>query len=226
MGEPLFYLVAFGLGMGSYMGLFGGKSYLYFLVPGIVTTSVMLASTFECLYGTFVKIVHEKIYDSIIVTPISAEDAVAGDILWGTFRGMISGILMIMAGAILGVAPASLWGIIVLILLLALVGLMFGSFAMIVTSFAPNFDFFNYYSELLIMPMFFFSGIFFPIDKMPEAVKIIAQIFPLYHAVSISRAAYSGIFDPMMFANIAFMLILWVIAFYFALIFMKRRLIK
>ncbi len=76
--EPLFYLVTFGIGMGAYMGQFGGRSYLFFLVPGVIITSVMMSATFECLYGTFVKMIHEHLYDSLIATPVSAEDAVAG----------------------------------------------------------------------------------------------------------------------------------------------------
>nr|HPH45163.1 ABC transporter permease [Candidatus Aminicenantes bacterium] len=79
--QPVFYLVTFGIGMGAYMGAFGGKSYLFFLVPGVLISSVMMSSTFECLYGAFVKMIHEKLYDSLIATPVSAEDAVAGDIL-------------------------------------------------------------------------------------------------------------------------------------------------
>ena len=56
--EPLFYLITFGIGMGAYMGAFGGKPYLDFLVPGVLVSAVMMSSSFECLYGTYIKIVH------------------------------------------------------------------------------------------------------------------------------------------------------------------------
>ena len=62
------------------------------------------------------------------------------------------------------------------------VGILFGSLAMIVTSFAPNFDFFNYYTELVITPMLFFSGVFFPLDNFPGWMKTLAQFMPLTHA--------------------------------------------
>ncbi|MCK7477313.1 MAG: hypothetical protein M0C28_07320 [Candidatus Moduliflexus flocculans] len=104
--EPLFYLITFGIGMGAYMGAFGGKPYLHFLVPGVLTTAVMMSSSFECLYGTYIKIVHEKVYDSLIATPVSADEAVAGDILWGSFRGLVSGTLMMTVALAMGVAPA------------------------------------------------------------------------------------------------------------------------
>ena len=68
--EPLFYLVTFGVGMGAYMGAFGGKPYLDFLVPGVLASAAMMAASFECLYGTYVKIVHEKVYDSLVATPV------------------------------------------------------------------------------------------------------------------------------------------------------------
>ncbi|MBP1769308.1 MAG: ABC-type multi-drug transport system permease component [Candidatus Aminicenantes bacterium] len=117
--EPLFYLITFGIGMGAYMGAFGGKPYLHFLVPGVLATAVMMSSSFECLYGTYIKIVHEKVYESLIATPVSADEAVAGDILWGSFRGLISGSLMMIVALFMGVAPASP-GRFVLLLVLAI----------------------------------------------------------------------------------------------------------
>ena len=97
---------------------------------------------------------------------------------------------------------------------------------MIVSSFAPNFDFFNYYSELVITPMFFFSGVFFPLDKMPEAVKTISLLFPLTHAVVLSRAIFAGTFSFGLILNLLAILVPTVVLFYLGIFFMKRRLIK
>ncbi|HTY13423.1 MAG TPA: ABC transporter permease [Candidatus Omnitrophota bacterium] len=226
LGEPLLYLIAMGLGLGAYMGLFGGKSYLSFLVPGMLITSVMLASAFECLYGTFVRMIHEKMFDEFLVTPVSAEDIVTGDIIWAVMRGMVSGLLMLMVSVLLGIHPASNWGYLMVVVLMAAVGFLFASLSMIVTSFAPNFDFFNYYTELFLTPMFFFAGVFFPLDKMPAAVKLITQLLPLTHAVKISRAIYNGTFEPFLLARFAALLIAGAVLYFFALYFMKRRLIK
>jgi lipooligosaccharide transport system permease protein len=224
--EPLFYLVTFGIGMGAYIGYFGGKPYLNFLVPGVLVASVMLSSTFECLYGTFVKMIHEKIFDSLIATPVSAEDAVAGDIIWGAFRGMISGTLMMTVAVLMGVAPASVLSLLFLLALMLLTGLLFASLAMIVTSVSPSFDFFNYYTELIITPMLFFSGVFFPLDRFPGWMKTFSQFLPLTHAVKISRAVYSGTFDSGLIWSFMVILGLEGIAFFIALKSMKRRLIK
>ncbi|MCK7473221.1 MAG: ABC transporter permease [Rhodopseudomonas palustris] len=72
------------------------------------------------------------------------------------------------------------------------VGVLFGSLAMIVTSFAPNFDFFSYYSELVITPMLFFSGVFFPLDKFPGWMKTLAAV----HAPDPRRFASRGRSSP------------------------------
>lgn len=224
--EPLFYLVTFGIGMGAYVGYFGGKPYLHFLVPGVLVASVMLSSTFECLYGTFVKMIHEKIFDSLIATPVSAEDAVAGDIVWGAFRGMISGTLMMTVAVLMGVPPPSIFSLLLLLILMLLTGLLFASLAMIVTSVSPSFDFFNYYTELIITPMLFFSGVFFPLDRFPGWMKTFSQFLPLTHAVKISRAVYSGAYDGGLVWSFVVILGLEMIAFFIALKSMKRRLIK
>lgn len=226
IGQPLFYLLTFGIGLGAYMGSFGGKPYLHFLVPGVLVSSVMLSASFECLYGTFVKVVHERLYDSLVATPVSAEDAVAGDIAWGAFRGLIGGALMLGVAVVMGIFPASVVSVVLLLVLMVFVGVLFGSLAMIVTSFAPNFDFFNYYTELVITPMLFFSGVFFPLDRFPEWMKTFALFLPLTHAVNISRAAFAGQVAPGLALDFLVLVALEVAAFYTGIRLMKRRLIK
>jgi lipooligosaccharide transport system permease protein len=212
--------------MGAYMGQFGGKPYLYFLVPGVLVSSVMMSSTFECLYGTFVKMIHEKLYDSLIATPVSAEDAVAGDIAWAVFRGLVSGSLMMLVAILMGILPGSLISSLLLLLLMIFVGILFASLAMIVTSVSPSFDFFNYYTELIITPMLFFSGVFFPLDRFPAWMKTLSNFMPLTHAVKISRAVFSGEYESGLILNFLVILVLEMIAFYIGIKMMKRRLIK
>jgi len=226
LGQPLFYLLTFGIGMGAYMGYIGGKPYLQFLVPGVLISSVMLSSTFECLYDTFVKMVHERLYDSLIATPASVEDVVAGDIVWGAFRGILSGALMMVVAMCMGVLPASLASAILLLALMVFVGVLFSSLAMIVTSFAQNFDFFSFYTELVITPMLFFSGVFFPLDKFPQWVKTFAQFLPLTHAVELSRAIFTGNPKPGLAWNFAVLLMVEIAAFAIGIKLMKRRLIN
>ncbi|MEN6559650.1 MAG: ABC transporter permease [Acidobacteriota bacterium] len=224
--EPLFYLVTFGIGMGAYMGAFGGKPYLDFLVPGVLASTAMMSASFECLYGTYVKIVHERVYDSLIATPVSADDAVAGDIAWGSFRGLISGGLMMIVALFMGVAPAAAWRAAVLVVFMIFVGVLFGSLAMIVTSISPSFDFFSYYTELVITPMLFFSGVFFPLDHFPAWMKVLAEFLPLTHAVRISRAVFTGDSAPGLGWSLLLLVVMAAAAFLVSTRMMRKRLIK
>ncbi len=224
--EPLFYLVTFGIGMGAYMGYFGGKPYLHYLVPGVLVSAVMMSSSFECLYGTFVKMIHEKLYDALIATPVSAEDAVAGDILWGACRGLVSGTLMMSVAALMGILPASVPRALGLLLFMIFIGVLFGSLATIITSISPSFDFFSYYTELVITPMLFFSGVFFPLDRFPSWMKTLSEFLPLTHAVKISRAVFSGDPAPGLGWSLLLLFALEAVAFTVGVKMMKRRLIK
>jgi lipooligosaccharide transport system permease protein len=224
--EPLFYLVTFGIGMGAYMGYFGGKPYLHYLVPGVLVSSVMMSSSFECLYGSFVKMVHEKLYDALIATPVSAEDAVAGDILWGASRGLVSGALMMIVAAVMGILPASVPRALALLVFMIFIGVLFGSLATIVTSVSPSFDFFSYYTELVITPMLFFSGVFFPLDRFPPWMRTLSEFLPLTHAVRISRSLFSGEPGSGLGWRVLLLVVLEAIAFSVGVKMMKRRLIK
>ncbi len=224
--EPLFYLVTFGIGMGAYMGYFGGKPYLHYLVPGVLVSSVMMSSSFECLYGTFVKMIHEKLYDALIATPVSAEDAVAGDILWGASRGLVSGTLMMAVAAVMGILPASVPRAAGLLVFMVFIGILFGSLATIVTSISPSFDFFSYYTELVITPMLFFSGVFFPLDRFPGWMRTLSEFLPLTHAVKISRALFSGEAVAGLGWRLLLLVVLEAAAFTAGVKMMKRRLIK
>jgi len=170
--------------------------------------------------------IHEKLYDSLIATPVSAEDAVAGDIAWGAFRGLVSGGLMMIVALVMGVAPAAAWRALVLVLFMIFIGVLFGSLAMIVTSVAPSFDFFSYYTELVITPMLFFSGVFFPLDNFPGWMKTLAEFLPLTHAVRISRAVFTGEAAAGIGWGIAGLAALAAVVFTISARMMRKRLIK
>jgi lipooligosaccharide transport system permease protein len=133
---------------------------------------------------------------------------------------------MITVAIIMGILPVSLASILVLLILMLFVGILFSSLAMIVTSCAPNFDFFNYYSELVITPMLFFSGVFFPLDRFPGWMKTLSLFMPLTHAVAICRGVFSGEYSRQLLFHFLVIFILEVIAFYLGIKLMKKRLIK
>jgi len=224
LGEPLLYLVAMGIGLGSYMGLINGQPYLNFIGPGLLVSSAMFAASYECTFGAFVRMTMEKVYNAQLVTPLSVEEVVAGEILWGITRSMFSGIIMFVVLIFFGIC--SLPQLPLLLILWLLLGFIASSLAMVVTAYAPNFDFFTYYMELFVAPMFLFSGIFFPLDKMPEIVKVIGQFLPLTHAVVLSRAIVNGPLTLSLIWNVVALVVPGFLFFIWALAQMKRRLIK
>jgi lipooligosaccharide transport system permease protein len=103
-------------------------------------------------------------------------------------------------------------------------GVLFSSIAILYTSLVPSFYSFNYYFTLFITPMFFFSGVFFPLSNFPEIVQNISLIIPLTPVVQISRALVSGEFSPNLLISLAIIIVLSAIFFLISMITMRRRL--
>jgi len=224
LGDPVLYLVAMGFGLGSFLGTMGGVSYVQFLAPGIIVSAAMFAATYECTYMSFLKMIHLKTYDAIIVTPVNIEDVVVGDIAWGTSKALFSAGIMCAVVAACGLMHSA-WALL-LPLLILIVGFFFSSLGMLVTSTCPNFDYFSYFFELFITPLFFFSGIFFPLDHFPRWLLLVAHCSPLTHAVELSRAMIMGYRPPHLLASVSILVIPAIFLFYASIVRMKKRIIK
>jgi lipooligosaccharide transport system permease protein len=222
--EPLLFLLALGFGLGLFVGEIGGVSYPQFLAPGILSSSAMFAASYECTYSTFVRMIFQKTFDAVLSTPVSVEDIVLGEVLWGATKSLISGACIFIVIFAMGLArPESAA---VVLPALVLVGLMFSSLSMFFTSIVPSIDSFNYYFTLLVSPMFLLSGVFFPIDSLPAIVHKLAWLLPLTHAVNVIRPAVLGQYSWSFAAEFAWMAIFTVICFTIAMVLMKRRLIQ
>ena len=222
--EPLLFLIALGYGLGVYVLPIAGQNYLQFIAPGILAQAVMFSSSFECLYGSFIRMDYQKTFDAMIATPLSIDDVITGEILWGTTRGLISGIAVLLMVGALGLLPSPLAP---LALLVAVLGAFtFAALGMVFTSIAPSINFFNYAYTLFLAPMFLFSGVFFPISRLPDLAQRLAWFSPLAHIVTPARALVSGQFEAGMFSDLVWLLVLGLGAYFVALARMRRRLIK
>jgi lipooligosaccharide transport system permease protein len=188
--EPVLYLVALGIGLGAFVREINGVPYIKFIAPGIVASSAMFAATYECSYGTYVRMTYQKTFDAILVTPVNIDDLIAGELIWGATKSMLYGTIIIIVISLFGLVDSPL--IILAIPLLFGVGLIFAEISVIFTAVVPGIDSFNYFFTLFMTPMFLFSGIFFPLDSLPPAVARIAFFTPLYHMVNILRAFAAG----------------------------------
>ena len=223
--EPILYLAAMGLGLGLFIQNVDGVPYIKFIAPGLVAVSMMNAAFYECTYGSYVRMYFQKTFDAIIATPVSAEEVIAGEILWGATRSLIS------TSIVLAVITA--WGLIDSLLFLLvipfsfLVGLLFASLAMCCTALVRNIDTFNYPFFLFITPMFLFSGTFFPITILPQPVQLFAQLFlPLTHSVNITRALTLGQIGISIIPSLLWLSVVSVFFFILAVNLMVKRLVK
>jgi len=223
--EPLFYLLGLGFGLGAFVQPQEGLPYIVFIAPALVASSMMTSSFFECTYGSFVRMYYQKTFDAIIATPLSLEEVIAGELLWGATKSFINSSIVLVVILLLGLAYSPFF---LLILPLSfLVGLFFAAIAMCFTAITPNIDSFNYPTILFTTPMFILSGTFFSISALPEAVQVIANLFfPLTHAVALTRALAVGRLSTRLLLNLSWLLVTTPFFFVLSINLMKKRLIK
>jgi lipooligosaccharide transport system permease protein len=224
--EPILYLLALGFGLGALVQNIGNISYVSFIAPALIANSVMTGAFFECTYASFVRMYYQKTFDAIIATPVSVEEVIAGELLWGATRATINSMIVLAVVAAFGLIASPLFPLMIVLSFVG--GLMFAGIGMCFTALAPNIDFFNYPSFLLITPMFLLSGTFFPLSQLPQAAQVAAlAALPLTHVVNISRSLILGTIDMnYILLGIAWISVATVVFFILSVNLMKKRLIK
>ncbi len=192
IAEPLMWLVAFGYGMGALVGTVKVGStqvpYILFLASGSICMSAMQAASFEALYSAFSRMHVQKTWDGIMNAPVNLDDIVLAEMLWAAFKSLftVTAILGVMLALGISYSPKLLvaWPV------LLGVGITFSCIALIFNALAKGYDFFTYYFTLFLTPMMFLSGIFFPLEQLPEVVRTISQWLPLTNAVELVRPLF------------------------------------
>jgi lipooligosaccharide transport system permease protein len=226
--EPLFYLLAFGLGLGALVGTIrqGGVDITYtaFIAPALIAVNIMNNAFFENTYGSFVRMYYHKTFDAMMATPLTVNEIIAGEILWGATKSVIA--TMIMRVVISGFGLISYPAGLLLIPLSFFGGMAFGAVGMFFTAITRHIDLFNLPFFLFITPMFLFSGTFFPIGNLPQEAQALALILPLTHLVGAARSICLGHFDGMMLWQLGYLALVSMVFFPVSLYMMRRRLIK
>lgn len=224
IAEPLITLVAFGYGLGSMIGRIDGLPYVTYLASGSIAVSCALAATFEALYSAFSRMHVQKTWESIMNAPIALDDIVFAEMLWAAFKSMFSvGAIMIVI-AVLNISRAP--SMVLALPVLAFVGVTFASIALVFNALARGYDFFTYYFTLMLTPMTFLSGVYFPIEQMPAWLQAFAHVLPLTAAVELVRPLMIGEMPASWFAPIAVLAAYAVGGYYLALVLTRRRFFK
>ena len=222
--EPLIFLTAIGFGLGGYIENIGDLSYAEFFAPGVVAVQATFHATFDSTYGAYMRMETHHIYEAVLYTPMGPGDIVVGEVMWSATRAMVAGTAVLTFAAIFGLVDSPL--AILAIPTAYLIGVTIGSIAMIVTATATTIGAMNNFFTLFLIPMIYVSGVFFPLDRLPDAVQKAAWILPLTPSAALTRALVTG--------DTSWYMLLWVlelvgfavVALYIATFFMRRRLIK
>ncbi len=174
--EPLITLVALGLGLGGFVELGGGRSYIDFIAPGMLAVFPMWIAAAEMGWGSFFRMDSQRTFDAMIATPTSVDDVTTGEILWGATRGCISICYVMVMVLILGAIESPL--AILILPLSFLPGLMFAAIALCYTAIARNVSSLNYFFAVYITPQYWLAGVFFPLDQLPGWVQTVAWFTP------------------------------------------------
>jgi lipooligosaccharide transport system permease protein len=222
--EPLIFLAGIGLGMNMYIKEMDGIPYFTFLATGLPITAAMFTAAFECSYGTFIRLEFDKVYDGMLAAPLSVKDLLIGEILWAGSKGFFFSLAVILVVAAFGMVPLP-WSLSTPIIGF-LTGVMFASLSLLITSFVSNINHFNFYFTGFLSPMFFFSGVVFPLDNLPLSIRWMAEIFPLTHSVRLTRSFDLGTFSPVLIADVLFIVTFTFVLGWFAIKRLKGKLIK
>ncbi len=223
--EPLIFLAGIGLGLGKYIAEpVGGLKYIEFLGTGLLVTTAMFTSAFECSFGTFIRLEFEKVYDGMLAAPMTVNNLIVGEILWAGSKGFFFSfaVLCILSAFGITTLPYSL--------LSPFIGfftaVMFAALSLLITSFVKTINHFNFYFTGFISPMFFFSGVVFPIENLPSFVRPIAEILPLTHSARLVRAVCANSYHPALLLDLLYIAVFILVVGWFAIKRLKKRLLN
>jgi lipooligosaccharide transport system permease protein len=188
--NPLLYLGALGVGLGSFIAAqdtsaLGGVTYLQFLGPGLLGAACMQTASFEATFPIMGKISWRRNYEAMLSAPLSVRDLVVGEVSWMTVRLTTMALSFMVILTLFGIptSPLAVLGIPAAVL----TGLAFFTAVMAFTATQKNDSGFAAMFRFVMNPLFLFSGTFFPVDRLPDAIEFVAALTPLYHGVALIR---------------------------------------
>lgn len=223
--EPLLFLAGIGLGLSKYVtGTMDGLRYIEFLGTGLLMTSAMFTASFECTFGTFIRLEFEKVYDGMLAAPITVNNLIIGEIIWAASKGFFFSFAVLCILMIFQIItlPYSLFVPFIGFITAA----MFATLAMLITSYVKTINHFNFYFTGLLSPMFFFSGVVFPVSDLPAKIRPFAEIFPLTHSVRLARAVCTSRYSPYLLLDLLYIIIFTLVIGYFAVARLRKRMIN
>jgi lipooligosaccharide transport system permease protein len=224
--EPLFYLLGIGFGVGGFIGAVtqNGQHFRYavFVAPALMATSVMNGAIAETAFNFFGKLKYMHLYDAVLATPLGPGDVALGEVTWALTRGSLYALAFLVIMAALGLVP-SLWAILALPAAM-LIGFSFSAAGTAVATYVRTWQDFDIVLTV-VLPLFLFSGTFYPITLYPAWAQLLVQLTPLYHAVDLLRGLTTGALSPWLIVDIAYLTALAGVALSIAALRIRRLLL-
>jgi len=193
--QPTLFLFALGTGVGAMVDaggarLPGGVTYAEFLAPGLLAAAAMQAAAFESSYPVLAKLTWSRNYEAIMATPMRVGDVVVGELAWMAVRLSTIAAAFISIMTAFGIPRSPL--VLLAVPAVVLTGVAFASLILSYAATLKNSSTFNVMFRFIITPLFLFSGVFFPIERLPDPLERAAWATPLYHGVELVRGLTLG----------------------------------
>jgi len=189
VADPALIMVSLGLGLGSYVTNVDGMTYMQFLAPGLTIATALFTSFFESSYGFYVRMTFENVFKAMLTTPMGVTEIVVGEMIWVGLKGAVMAVGVGVVLALFGLMQNP-WLIPLLSVVGFIVAIPCGAMGLLSSAMVRNINQFQTVYSFVIAPLYFLSGIFFPIEEMAPAVRTLADFFPLIHGVRMAQAIF------------------------------------
>jgi lipooligosaccharide transport system permease protein len=214
--EPVLFLLSFGYGLKDLVGdiTVAGQpiGYVAFITPALLATSAMNGAIYDSTMNVYFKLKHDRIYHGMLATSLGPMDVALGEISWALLRGFAYAVGFMAIVAPLGLIPSA-WGILA-IPAAVLIAFGFASFGMAVTSYMKSWQQLEIVNVVLL-PMFLFSGSFYPLSVFPEWLQTVIRLFPLAHAIDLVRGLTLGNVSWALLGHAMYFVVMIVVGLFF-----------
>lgn len=207
--EPVIFLLAFGYGVGALIGTVSvdGQTlpYAVYVAPALLAASAMNGAIFDSTFNVFFKMHYLRVYQAMTSTSLGPLDVALGEIAWAMIRGAAYAIGFLAVVTAFGLTVS--WWALALVPAAMLIAFAFAAVGMAFTSYMTTFHQLNW-MQFVMLPLFLFSGTFFPITAYPEWLQAIVSVTPLWQAVVLTRGLFLGAIDAGLLIPVAYFLVM------------------
>jgi len=205
--EPLFYLLAIGYGIGGIVGVLPGPNgtsipYALFVAPALLASASMNGAIAESTFNVYFKLNFQKVYDAVLATPLGPGDVALGEIGWAVIRATLYALGFIAVIFVLGLVRSP-WAVFA-VPSATLLAFAFAAVGMASTTFMRSWQDFDLIN-LVVLPLFLFSGTFYPLTAYPEPLRVFIELTPLWQGVDLIRSLVLGVVEPSILWHVVYL---------------------